>query len=483
MIKKNKFEYILLFLIILGGFIVRLYKINNPVADWHSWRQADTASVSRIYVQNGINLLYPRYYDISSIQSRIFNPQGYRMVEFPIYNAVNAVLEMKFPNISLEIWGRLLTIFSALTSSFFLYLIGKRFLGKAGGLLSAFFYLFIPFNIYFTRTILPDPMGVTLGIIGLWLFIKYFDNSKEVYCYFSAVLFALMMLIKPYLGLYLFPVFYLAIKKFGIKSFLRDKKRIFETIIYFAIIFIPFFVWRWWEAKFPEGIPLYLWAFNGDYIRFRPAFWQWIFGERLGHLILGSLGVIPFVFGLLHTKVKNFFIHWFFGGTLFYLLVVATANVKHDYYQILIIPAISLVLAAGSVYLWQQAVFNKVFTRSVLVFSVLVMLITGWYQIVGDYAVNHWEIIEAGAEVDKITPKDAEVIAPYDGDTAFLYQTKRFGWPVVDNSIDNIIKEGADYYVSVNLNSTDTLNFEKRFTTVEKTGNYIILDLHKEVGK
>jgi len=55
----------------------------------------------------------------------------------------------------------------------------------------------------------------------------------------------------------------------------------------------------------------------------------------------------------------------------------------------------------------------------------------------------------------------------------------RFGCPVVDNSIDNIINEGASYYVSVDLNSTDTLNFEKRFTTVEKTDKYIILDLRE----
>ena len=56
-INTKKVEYFLFSLILILGFVVRLYKINNPVADWHSWRQADTASVTRIYVQNGINLL------------------------------------------------------------------------------------------------------------------------------------------------------------------------------------------------------------------------------------------------------------------------------------------------------------------------------------------------------------------------------------------------------------------------------------------
>lgn len=480
---SNKFEYFLLSLVVFTGFLVRLYKINNPIADWHSWRQADTASVTRIYVQKGINLLIPRYGDISSIQSRIFNPNGYRMVEFPIYNALGTLATIHVGHFSLEVWSRLITIFCALVTSFFLYLIGKRFLGSAGGILSAFFYLFIPFNIYFTRVILPDPMGVTFGVIALWLFIKFFDDFGDVYLYLSALLFALMLLIKPYLGFYLFPAFYLLVAKFGLKNIFKDKQIVFKVILFSVVTFIPFVAWRWWESKFPAGIPLFWWAFNGNGIRFHPAFWNWIFGERLGHLILGSFGLIPFVFGVFSRKSKNYFIPWFLIGTLFYVVVVADANVMHDYYQILTIPAIALTLACGSVYLWNQNNFNKLLARSVLIFSIFIMLTTGWFQVKGNYVVNHPEIIEAGAEVDKIIPKDVLVVAPYNGDTAFLYQTKRSGWPVIDNSIDNIIKEGAGYYVSVDLGSADTKMIESRFKTIEKTDKYIIVNLREPLIK
>ncbi len=34
-------------------------------------------------------------------------------------------------------------------------------------------------------------------------------------------------------------------------------------------------------------------------------------------------------------------------------------------------------------------------------------------KVKGYYQINHPEIIEAGKEIDKITPKDARVIAPY----------------------------------------------------------------------
>lgn len=467
--KSKKFEYICLSLIFIFGFLVRLYKIHNPIADWHSWRQADTASVTRTYVESGINLLYPKYHDISSIQTGIFNPQGYRMVEFPFYNAIHAVLFTSLGHFSLEVWGRLLTVITAMITAWFLYLIGKRLMGGWGGVLSAFFYLFIPFNIYFTRVILPDPMGVMFGIISLWAFLKFYDEDSDFYFYLSAIFFAAMMLIKPYLGFYLFPIAYLALKKKVVK----------KMVVYGLIAAIPFLIWRWWEAKFPEGIPFYSWAFNGNLIRFKPTWWYWIFGERLGHLILGGLGAIPFAFGILNTKVKNYFIHFFLLGALFYVVAVADANVMHDYYQILTIPVIALTLSAGTVYLWTQGVFNKVLARFLLILSILVLLVTGYYQIKGDYQINRPEIIEAGQEIDKITPKDALIVAPYNGDTAFLYQTNRWGWPALDTSIDKIIEEGASYYVSVDINSSDTKMIEARFTTVEKNDKFIIVDLTK----
>ncbi|OGM06082.1 hypothetical protein A2129_00855 [Candidatus Woesebacteria bacterium GWC1_42_13] len=166
---------------------------------------------------------------------------------------------------------------------------------------------------------------------------------------------------------------------------------------------------------------------------------------------------------------------------LIYVVVFATANVRHDYYQAIAIPAISLTLAEGLIYLWNSRDFPLVATRSVAIFSILIMFTTGASEVREFYKVNHPEIMEAGAAVDRLTPKDAIVIAPYNGDTAFLYQTKRRGWPVIDSSVDEIIQKGADYYVTVSLNDPDTLDVIARFEVVEKTNTYLIADLHKPI--
>lgn len=478
LIKLINNQYLWLLAILMGGLLIRLYKINNPLADWHSWRQADTASVTRTYVEKGINLLYPRYHDISSIQTGLFNPKGYRFVEFPFYNAANAVLAKNLGFFSLEIWGRLLSISFSIVSIYLLYLIGKRFLGSWGGVLSAFFFAFLPFNIYFSRVILPEPMAVTFGLMAVWFFIKFIDNEKDWFLYFSGFAFSISLLLKPFTIFYTVPLIYLLLKKYG-KKVITNSRLFIKLLIFVDIIFVPFFAWRNWMDLYPMGIPFYKWAFNGDKIRFRPAFWRWIFGERLTGLILGFWGLVPFSFGLLDDKKrKSLFTHFFFFGAVLYMVVVATANVRHDYYQTFIIPAVSLILAQGTLYMWKAEKFNKRIMRFLLIFSLLIMLIVGVSKVKEFYKINHPEIIRAGQAVDKVTPKDALVIAPYFGDTAFLYQTKRWGWPFMDRAIETLIERGADYYVSVNLDDTRTQEFEGRFKTIEKTNEYVILDLH-----
>ena len=481
-IKQGKYkEYILLSLILILGIVLRLYKINSPIADWHSWRQADTASVSKVFVQRGIDLLHPRYHDISSIQTGIFNPQGYRMVELPIYNAIHAVLYKIFPKITLEVWGRIISIVSAAVSALFLFLIGKKYMGVWGGVLASFFFMFIPYNVYFTRVILPEPMATALALGSVWFFIKFIDSEKRSELYLSGLFLSLSLLMKPFTIFYTLPLVYLAVDKYGWNEIFKNSKRLIPFMIYINILLVPLLLWRGWISKYPEGIPFFTWAFNGDRIRFRPAFWRWIFAERIGNLILGVWGLIPFSLGILTTKKKDLFNLLFFLGGVLYMIAIATANVRHDYYQIFIIPMLVLPLAKGTLYLWETKTFSHWISRPLAVFSIAMMFMLGAYQVKEYYKINHPEIIEAGKAVDRLTSKDSIVIAPYNGDTAFLYQTGRWGWPAIDDSIDRIIENGADYYVSVNLGDADTQMVIDRFEIIEKTNNYVIADLHKRI--
>lgn len=476
----EKFWLIFLLLILFGGFLARLYKIDNPVADWHSWRQADTASVTRIYLEKGIDLLHPRYHDLSALQSGLVNPEGWRFVEFPLYNVAHALLVQNFPQFSLEKWGRLLSVVLSLFSVAFVFLLGKRFISAAGGLLAAFFFAFLPYNVYFSRAILPEPAAVAFALAALYLFSVWLDKNRRGWLVLAGLAFSLGLLIKPYVIFYGVPMVWLAFRRFN-----GDLKRLVVSLDLWLFAFIalaPVGLWRVWLTQFPEGIPYYKWAFNFMGIRFRPAFWRWIFGERLGDLILGIWGLLPFLAGLVKKPIGDdkWFPHIFGLGMFLYVAVVAAGNVRHDYYQSLIIPAVVFILSRGVLYLWNTTELMQPFTRILTLFAVFLGVYLSAQDVKAFYQINHPEIVRAGEALDKIAPKDALVIAPYNGDTAFLYQTKRSGWPIQQLPIEELVRLGADYYISVDINDPGTFDASKKFEYAVQEKDFVIIDLNRK---
>ncbi len=476
----NKLKLILLIIIFILGFAVRLYRFNGPIADWHSWRQADTSSVSRNFVNQGFDLLHPRFDDISNVPTNKYdNPNGYRFVEFPIFNVFQAVGFKYIGILNLEEWGRLVSIVGSLFSAFFIFkIINKRY-GFTAGFWASFFFLFIPFNIYYSRTILPDPLMVTASLGSIFFFYSWTLHKKtklfDKYLILALIFSICALLLKPYAIFFMLPIFYLGYEKYGKKLFSN------KTIWGFVILsIVPLFLWRYWMLQYPEGIPQSNWLFNGNHIRFRPSFFYWIVYERFSKLILGFFGLPIFVFSLIKNVNKDLLFALSFGlSSVLYVTTLATGNVTHDYYQILIIPSIAIMLGLGAKNLLSFARINKYIS-----FVILIVLISLSFVISGKYVkdyfnINDIAIVHAGEAVDRLTPKDAKVIANYNGDTSFLYQTKRKGWASFEKSVPELMQMGASYLILVNPTSKD-LEIGKTYKIIAVNNEYVIFDLLKK---
>lgn len=466
------------------GFIVRLYRFDNPVADWHHFRQSDTNAVSTIFARDGINFLYPAYFDISNIQSGKDNPHGYRFVEFPIYNVVQAGLFNIFGSpvggLTLEQWGRLISIFSTLAGAFFVYLLTKKYAGQLAGFFSASFYLFLPFSIFFGRTILPDPAMAGSILAGIYFFDKWIENSSnfKVQSFFilSITFTALAFLLKPYALFFALPIVYLAWNRFGFNTFKQ-----WQLWVFAVLTITPLLAWRWWIGQFPEGIPASDWLFNGDGIRFRPAFFRWILYERITKLIFGYTGILLLSGGVWHVvKNKNalFFLSFAVSSAL-YVVVIATGNVRHDYYQIAIIPTASIFAGLGTTWLFGTLVkkSNAIIASVILGMLILSSMYFSWMQVRDYFNINDRGMVAAGKRADKILPKDAIVIAPYDGSTTFLNITARRGWPTFQRPIEELIAAGATHLVIANPTKSDFEGFGKMFEPIASSSTYLILKL------
>lgn len=470
-------KFLILAVLILG-LVVRLYKIDNPVADWHSFRQADTASVTRNFVNNGVNLLVPTYHDLSNIQSGKDNPHGYRMVELPLYNLLHYSVYKIYPAMGVDLAGRLTSVVLSLTSIVFVYLIGSRLSGFLVGWFAALFMAILPFNIFYSRVILPEPLMITTLLGSYWFLLIMTESvgiKKRFYLLISAVLFALSLLVKPYAIFFSLPLAGILFR-----SWAQGSLNFIDMASFASISFLPLLWWRKHILLYPEGIPASDWLLNSNGIRFRPAWFRWLFGERIGKLILGIYGTTFFILGLIAKPKREGIAYWLWAiGILLYFAVIAGGNVQHDYYQAITIPFICFLLAKGTVLLMSlsRTTYSRLLTLMMSLIAFVASISLSWYEIQGYYQVNNWPIVEAGREVDRLTPKEAKVIAPYNGDTAFLYQTHRSGWPL-GYDIEDKMAKGATHYVSV-VYDDEARSLEKKYTVIEKNDKFIIIKLAK----
>ncbi len=468
-----------LVIIVIIGFLVRLYKIDNPVADWHAWRQADTAAVARNFFKDGYNPFLPKYDDMSGVAEHpVPNPGRYRFVEFPIYNSLVYMAYLLNGGVD-EKLARLINVLFSLGSIIFVYAVSKNYFGTKTALLSSLLFAILPYNIYFSRVILPEP-SLTFFSLGMLHFLsRWILKQKQKFFWIGIIFTAFAFLTKPTAVFYLLPLIYLYFQKE--KTQWSVQKR---YLVFFLLSLVPFLLWRFWIQQHPEGIPASNWLLNGNGIRFKPIFWKWILQDRFGREILGMTGSVLFFIGIL-KKVKpqeSWLLHLLTLSSFLYLIIFATGNVQHDYYQTLIIPALVIFTARGFILLWGgiSDFLPRIWTIPLSLLFLFMTIYLGWSEVKGLYQINNPAIVEAGKKADQVLPKDAVVIASYNGDSSFLYQTNRPGWPVVAFPIPEMIEKfGVSAYVSTTKDAK-TKWVMRKYQVLVDTPDYVIVNLTKE---
>lgn len=461
----QRIDFIILFLIIILAFALRLYKINSPLADWHSWRQVDTAAVARTFTRDGFDLLHPRYEDLGNVQSGKYNPEGYRMVEFPLYNATFGALYKAVPILPLEVYGRLISILFSLDVIASIYYLVLNEEGRIGALFASLTFSVMPFFVYYSRVILPEM--TSLGLIFISISLLYKWHHQKTLSKASIILFlvsilcaAASLLVKPTTIFFFLPLFYIFFKKW---HFVLIKKP--GLYIYFALSLLPLLGWRMWILNFPEGIPVSAWlittvnTYQGPQnIFFKPAFFRWIFYERISQLISGGyLFCLTFI-GALKKPKKSLLLILIGLSSIAYLLVFQGGNVQHDYYQTLILPAMAIFTGLGaSVLIGEKKIFMNQFISICAVIAIIAAsAFFSFYQIKGYYNVDG-NLVNIAKIIDTITEPDSILITDRDGDTTLLYLTDRRGYPSQSEEVPAMKDRGAQYYVTLKRETADKL--------------------------
>ncbi|MDA1317244.1 MAG: glycosyltransferase family 39 protein [bacterium] len=477
----KRIDYLFLSIILIIAMGLRLYNIDTPLADLHSWRQADTAAVARNFSRDGINLLKPTYDDLSSIQTGIENPEGLRMVEFPLYNAIVSLFVRYLPLASVTVYGRLVSSMFSLVTIAILYYFGLKEKNRLAGIAAAGIFAMYPFFVFFSRTVLPETTAVSFMMISLFLLHTGFDktNSLRVMPFIGSILFfALSVLIKPTTIFYAFAAGYLFIDHYRFDVFKN-----WRPYAFFILALIPFALWRWYILAFPEGIPASAWlithvnTFEGPKnIFFKPAFFRWIFMERIGIAMFGIFGTFFLLFGVI-GKYKRFFIHSMLFSAFVYLFTFQGGNVQHEYYQIILLPALALAAGAG---LAQLAELPGKFVHGFILYpTILVVFGIGFlfsYYKVKDYYYYPKDLPQIAQLIQAFTKPTDKIVTDRTGDTTLLYLADRKGAPAVYKDIPTLQQLGYSFLITSNGEMTNELK-EQGFVVLVENEFYSIIQL------
>lgn len=469
-----KNQYFWLSIILVLAFYIRLYKLDSPIADMHSWRQVDTAAVTRNFIKEGFNPFLPKYDDMTGVSEKpIVNPARFRFVEFPVYNIFVYPFYVFFG--VADKYHRLVSVLFSLGSIVLIFLIVKRYYGKAVGLLSAFTFAFFPFYVFFSRTTLPEGAFVFFALGMLYFVDGWIQEKKLVLAVFGFIFTAIAFLMKPWALFFYLPLLY------SVWTTRNTKKFWLKFFIYSFGAVMPFILWRMWILQQPEGIPASSWLLNGDGIRFKGAFWWWIISERLGKEILGATGMVLFVIGIISRPRINYFFHVWLLSSFLFIVVFATGNIRHNYYQVLFTPIASIFLSLGFLETLKgnKSTLPRVWTMLIALSFYGLFFLFGYKTVRQFYNINDPNIVEAGKVADRILPENAIVVAPYNGDTAFLYQINRPGFAATVLPLGEMV---ADYGVThfVSTTKDDKANWVLRhFEILEDNPNFVIADLRK----
>jgi 4-amino-4-deoxy-L-arabinose transferase-like glycosyltransferase len=212
--------------IFAAAFVVRMYRIDQPLLDFHPTRQYRTAILARVYYYQGVESI-PQW----KKQLHTAYKNSIPLLEPPVGELVAASLYRIAGGEYLWL-PRIASCVYWLVGGVFLYLIACRLISPSAAVFSTLFYLFWPYNIFIGRSIQPEAMMVMLFVLSIFLILRYYDRPTVTRLIPAAIAAGCAVLIKPYI---IFPIYAafisLGIFKLGVRDFVLSPKSVLFVVV------------------------------------------------------------------------------------------------------------------------------------------------------------------------------------------------------------------------------------------------------------
>ncbi len=171
--------------VLLTAVLARLWHLDTPLLDAHSWRQITNADIARHFMSS-LDLFHP--------QVSWGGRDGVVGMEFPLLQWTTGLL-WRVTGES-HVVARLVVLLFSVAGVACLYGLGARLFGRPAGLAAAALMAVSPGVVYFGRSFLSDTPMLTLMIAAVWAWDVYFAGPSHRRLASAAVLTALSALVK-----------------------------------------------------------------------------------------------------------------------------------------------------------------------------------------------------------------------------------------------------------------------------------------------
>ncbi len=170
----------------------------HTVSHSHSWRQADTAAVSRNFYEESFNFFYPRVDARGELS-------GITGMEFPMYQYLSGILYFVFDT-DVDIPGKLISLVSSVVALIFLIALAASIDKTITASSIVIVYLTSPFVFFFATSFMPELFALSLALAGVYFFTRYEQTGQTNELMASILFLCLASLSRPFLIFLCYPL-------------------------------------------------------------------------------------------------------------------------------------------------------------------------------------------------------------------------------------------------------------------------------------
>jgi len=457
--------YLALAGLFLLGLGIRFTNLTNPPLEFHPTRQLRSAIIARaIYYQ-----MLPSA-DPTTRQMAIQLWSTLENLEPPNFERLVALTYLAAGGEYLWI-PRVYSIIFWMIGGLVLFDLARRMISRAGALVTLGYYLLLPFGAIVSRTFQPDSLMVMGIILSAWAIYRWSESPTWRWAILAGLLSGLTMFIKITAIFPLAPIAAATVlSRFGLRSALRNRQ---VWVMAFIMGIIPWVYYIGTIGSSSAG-HFEFWSLSFAGLLLKPRFYVlWL--NLLSDLMSLAVIVIGLVGIMLFSRItqRMLVLGWWVGYALYGFAFPYHIH-THEYYSLMLVPAIALSLApVGELIINKVTLQPRVWQVFTLAALFLAIAYPSWIAYTGIKGVNYRDEILGWIKMGKALPSDGSIIAlTHD----YGFRVEYYGWHPVSYWPTSI-----DFNMDAERGDSGSPNFEQMFKEKTAGKDYFLVTLFGEL--